>query len=257
MNIVDRTMFSQPDSIHLSLSGRGRGEGEMVRPVNCPKSSQPVLVLVLAVFWALIVPVFASTSDKQTDKKPTIQKQEKDTKETVAFVSAELAVLDRFAGPWNVSESHFNARGDVVGSSKGIEEGAWVLDHKALRRTYTTGQEGSLFRAIGMIAWDAAEKRYKGAWFDNTSTSGPTTLTGTWDEPSKTMTFSLSSTAPDGKALQHKVIDRFLDDEHRIATTFRVDGTQVEKVIEVQYTRAVPCPPSVGIVVPEGAKSRE
>jgi hypothetical protein len=179
------------------------------------------------------------------------KRQNEAREKTPEFASQELAVLDRFAGPWNVSETHYNTRGEVVGSAKGTEEGTWVLDRRALRRTYTSGEEGNLFRAIGMITWDAATKQYEGAWFDNASTNGPTTLTGVWDESSKTMTFTMTSTATDGKPVQHKVIDRFLDDEHRIATTYKVVGNQVEKVIEVQFTRARPCPSNLS-VIPEG-----
>ena len=194
----------------------------------------------------------ASPGEPAREKQLPKSKEQQNAREKAEeFAFAELAVLDRFAGPWNVSESHFNSRGEVVGSAKGIEEGAWALDRRALRRTYTTGEEGNLFRAIGMITWDAAEKRFEGAWFDNASTSGPTALTGAWDEASKTMTFTLASTAADGKSVQHKVIDRFLDDEHRVATTYKVVGNQVEKIIEVQFTRAIPCPSNISIV-PEG-----
>lgn len=162
--------------------------------------------------------------------------------------SPELAILGRFAGPWDVSESHYNSRGEVVGSAKGIEEGSWTLDGRVMQRIYTSGVEGSLFRAIGLIAWDAVEKQFEGTWFDNVSTNGPTSLSGTWDEEAKTMTFTLTSTGPDGKPVNHKVIDRFLDEEHRIATTYKVIGNQVEKVIEVQFKRARPCPTNIGVI---------
>ncbi len=160
----------------------------------------------------------------------------------------ELAILDRFVGQWEVFESHYNSIGEVVGSAKGIEEGAWILDGRAVQRTYTTGVEGNLFRAIGTITWDGVEKQFEGTWFDNASMNGPTALVGTWDDGSKTMTFTLTSTGPAGKPIQHKVIDRLVDEEHRIATTFKVTGNQVEKVIEVQFKRARPCPPNIGIV---------
>ena len=184
-------------------------------------------VIISIVCAVLLLSGFALWEVARANQEQT-QKKQRDSKEkTGEFASLELAVLDRFAGPWNVSEVHYNSRGDVVGSAKGIEEGAWVLDRRSLRRTYTSGEEGNLFRAIGMITWDAAEKQYEGTWFDNASTSGPTALTGVWDEASKTMTFTLTSTAPDGKPVQHKVIDRFLDAEHRIATTYKVIGNQV------------------------------
>lgn len=205
-----------------------------------------IITGIAGVFLLLSVYGRSEPASAQQGGAPKEQKSSKETQPE--FASPELAVLDRFAGPWNVAESHFNSRGDVVGSAKGIEEGAWVLDRRALRRTYTSGEEGKLFHAIGMITWDAAEKQYEGTWFDNANTTGPTALTGVWDEPSRTMTFTLRSNAPDAKPVQHKVVDRFVDEEHRVATTFKILGNQMEKVMEVQFARARPCPNNLRIL---------
>lgn len=208
-----------------------------------------VRTIIVGVIAVLMLLPDSISRDRASAQQAAPSKEQKPTKDAVPeFASPELAVLDRFAGPWNVAESHFNARGEIVGSAKGIEGGAWILDRRALQRTYTSGEEGKLFRAIGMITWDAAEKQYEGTWFDNSGNSGPTALTGLWDEPSKTMTFTLTSNTSDGKPVRHKVIDRFLDEEHRVATTYKVVGNQVEKVIEVQFTRARPCPGNLGVL---------
>jgi len=154
----------------------------------------------------------------------------------------EIAVLERFGGAWKVTENHFNAKGEVVATVNGTEEIITVLDKHAIRRSYATGRESSVFRAIGILAWNQAQKRYEGTWFDNTSTTGPTHVTGTWDEASLTMTFNLTSSASDAAAQQYKVVERFTDDEHRIAATYKVRGNEAEKVLEVQYVRTIPCP---------------
>jgi hypothetical protein len=156
--------------------------------------------------------------------------------------SPEIAVLDRFIGPWNVIENHFNARGDVVATVKGTEEIVWVLDKHAIRRTYATGGEPSVYRAIGMLMWNPTRQRYEGAWFDNTSAAGPTQVSGAWDDASLTMTLALTSSTSDTDKQQFKVVERFTDDEHRIATTYKVRGSEIEKVLEVQYVRTIPCP---------------
>lgn len=173
------------------------------------------------------------------------------------FTFPELSVLDRFAGPWEVAESHYNKRGEVVASAKGIEEGVWVLDRRTLKRTYTTGEEGNLFRAIGMISWDSVGKKYKGMWFDNASANGPAALSGEWDESAKTMTITLTSSDADGKTLDHKVVDKFLDEERRLVTTYRVNAGQVEKIMEVQFRRARPCPSNLGVIMEGKPSERE
>lgn len=158
--------------------------------------------------------------------------------------SPEVAVLDRFIGPWNVVENHLNARGDVVATVNGTEEVVWVLDKHAIRRTYATGGESSVYRAIGMLAWNPTRRRFEGAWFDNTSIVGPTQVSGAWDDASLTMTLTLTSSTStsDTEKQQFKVVERFTDDEHRIATTYKLRESEIVKVLEVQYVRTIPCP---------------
>lgn len=204
--------------------------------------------VVLNLFWLCAVAAAAQDDKGQNAPQRKALNPNPAGKKAQEPLTPELAVLDQFAGPWEVRESHLNSRGEVVATAKGIEEGAWVLDRSVLQRTYITGEEGSLFRAIGLVAWNADQKRYEGTWFDNVRSGGPTTVTGTWDSASRTMTYTLVSIASDGMAVQHKVVDKFVDDERRMVTTFKVDGSLVEKVLEVQYARAEPCPPNVGIV---------
>ena len=166
-----------------------------------------------------------------------------------SFAFPELAVLDRFAGPWEVAESHYNKRGEVVATAKGIEEGVWILDRRTLKRTYSTGEEGKLDRAIGMISWDSVGKKYKGMWFDNASANGPAVFSGEWDEAAKTMTITLTSSDTEGRSIDHKVVDKFIDEERRLVTTYRVNEGQIEKIIEVQFRRARPCPSNLGVIM--------
>lgn len=207
---------------------------------------------------SVILAAVAAAQNPSAPKSPSPSGSTKAKEATPEFAWPELAILDKFAGPWNVAESHYNSKGDVVGSAKGIEEGAWVLDRRVLRRTYTSGEEGKLYRAIGMLTWDPGQKAFKGSWFDNASATGPTIVSGAWEPSSNTMTFSLLSPLADGKTGEHKVTDRFLDDEHRIVTTFKVAGNQLEKVLEVQFSRAHPCPANVGIIseLPQSGGSR-
>lgn len=208
--------------------------------------------------FRIVIPVVvlaAVAAGQDSSPKPVPGEPTKSKEKSPELAWPELVILDKFAGPWNVSESHYNSKGDVIGSAKGIEEGTWVLDRRVMRRTYTTGEEGNLYRAIGMITWDPASKVYRGTWFDNRSTIGPTAITGgSWIPEAKMMKFTLTSVTADREILQYEVTDRFLDDDHRIVTTFKVIDKEVQKVLEVQFTRAHPCPANVGII-PETPKS--
>jgi len=191
--------------------------------------------------------VAARSAEPPSKKGVEDTKPARDSKQ-VDFASPELAKLDVFVGPWNVTENHINAKGEVAATAKGTEEIAWTLDNHVLRRMYITGEEtGPLFRASGMLTWNEAEKKYCGVWFDNVSTAGPTVLKGTWEDETRTMVFNAEAMTREGKPMRYKVVERFIDDETRVATTYRLGG-EVVKVLEVRYQRATPCPSKLMLV---------
>ena len=162
--------------------------------------------------------------------------------EEVEFANPETARLQMYVGPWRVTETHFNTRGEPVATVKGKEQVTWILEHRAIRRTYQTKTEITAFEAIGTFTYSEADKSYRGVWFDNVSTTGPTTVEGEWDEGNRTFIYSVESTAKDGSKVDYKVIEEFPDEERRIATTYLLRGSEVIKRLEVQYKRYVPCP---------------
>lgn len=162
---------------------------------------------------------------------------------------AELIPLDLFVGPWRVMENHFNARGEVIATVRGNEEISWVLDRRAIRRIYTTSTESSVFRAIGMLTWNSVEKMYHAVWFDNRAKTGPVTMKGEWFPKSKTMEFAVETRGEDGSEIRYKVVERFLDAERRVATTFLTTGGTVVKRMEVEYRRVTPCPKGVRAIL--------
>jgi hypothetical protein len=166
------------------------------------------------------------------------------------FACPQLATLDAFAGPWHVTESHFNSRGEVVATVKGMEEVLWVLDARAISRKYNTKSDAAAYEALGMLTWSQSASAYQGTWFDNVTLDGPRSVTAQWDEGQRTMTYTIS--ALQGGGVNYRVIDRFTDLEHRSATTFRVDGNTITKVMEVRYDRAKPCPDSQSIRILPG-----
>lgn len=158
------------------------------------------------------------------------------------FACPQLATLELFLGPWRVTEDHFDAKGEVVATVRGTEEVAWILDRHAIRRVYTTTTTSTVFRAIGTLTFSDAEDAYRGVWFDNVSTSGPSLVKGEWDAKAKTMVFTVEKRGKDGKVSRYRVVDRFTDEKRRVVTTYLIDGTNTVKLLEVRYRRAIPCP---------------
>ena len=158
------------------------------------------------------------------------------------YPNSEIAHLALFIGPWRVSEDHFNARGEVVANVEGTEEITWILDRHAIRRVYQSGSGPKIYHAIGTLTWNDVDRKYHGVWFDNVSSAGPTTVTGEWNDGALMMVFTIESFAKDGSVARHKVVERFISEERRVATTYFVKGTELVKRIEVRYKRTIPCP---------------
>jgi hypothetical protein len=163
-------------------------------------------------------------------------------------VNPETARLELYVGPWTVSETHFDVKGSVVGKTSGTEENIWVLDRHAIRRTYTTGTKPAQYQAIGTLAWNSADKKYHGVWFDTASTAGPTIAKGERTESNRTFVFTLEGMNDDGTPRRHKVIEQFTDEEHRVATTYLLKGNEVIKQVEVSYERTTPCPERMRVI---------
>lgn len=162
--------------------------------------------------------------------------------------SSGLNMLERYLGVWKLTEHHYDAMGKVIATVKGTEEIAWVLDKHAIQRTYISTSESRTFRAIGMLTWNAAEGKYHGTWMDNASRSGPTIVKGDWDAKRSAMVFKYTLTEVTGVTREFNVIERFVEESKRIATTFEVTGQTVQKRTEVEYKRAVPCPANLSII---------
>ena len=165
-----------------------------------------------------------------------------DKPQQIEYVNAEMERLERFYGLWAVTERHFDERGKLVGTVKGQEEVEWILKDHAIRRTYRTGTRPHVFEAIGLLTWNTADRKYRGVWMDNTSTVGPTTVTGEWNPKTEVYVFTLDAVGQDGKGVRYRVLEKFHDDETRQATTYLLDGEQLIKRLEVQYKKAAPCP---------------
>ncbi len=180
---------------------------------------------------------------RQDEPSPTKENAEPmQAERAVEFASPELAALDDFIGPWSVIENHFNPRGELIATVKGTEDVTWILDHRAIRRAYSTATDSTIFKAHGTLTWNNTEKEYQGVWFDNVSTSGPTTVTGSWDNATKTMQFQMESTGKNGVAVRYRAVERFTDPQTRMSTTYLIDGSNLVKRMEVEYKRAIPCP---------------
>ena len=52
----------------------------------------------------------------------------------------------------------------------------------------------------------------------------------------------MDSLDPDGAPLRYELVERFVEDRQRIATTYALEDHRRVKRLEVNYERTVPCP---------------
>ncbi len=164
------------------------------------------------------------------------------------YVNAQTARLERLVGPWMLTEKHLDAKGEVVAKVTGNEDIIWVLDEHAIRRAYTSGEKKSQYSAMGLLTWNDVEQEYQGVWLDNASTSGPRNVKGQWDSETQSFVFNLEVLNADGSETHYSIVEQFIDQNQRVATTYRLTGSSKTKVIEVLYKRSRPCPGRIRIV---------
>ncbi len=185
---------------------------------------------------------FLGTSLRVSAENPPSESVTEKGNSPTTMLDSESAVLVRFLGSWNLVETHYSSDGKISATVKGTEEIAWSLDKRAIRRTYASGTGESVFRAVGMLTWNSKARLFEGSWFDNHSTTGPQIVASEWMESTTTMSHSLASVTDGASKPSFKIIERFTDADNRTATTFRVQGDRVEKMLEVKFVRTIPCP---------------
>ena len=158
------------------------------------------------------------------------------------YFSPELEKLELLYGLWKVTVHHYDAQGERVATVEGKENVTWILGDRAIQREYQTGQGPNVYRALGTLTWNTADKTYHGVWFDTVSTTGPTDVTGYWDEDAQAFVFHAESRAKDGARVKYKIEDRLIDSEKRIATTYLLESDRRTKLLETHYKRTTPCP---------------
>ncbi len=159
----------------------------------------------------------------------------------VATFEQAMDVLYSWLGAWIAVETHYDPSGHAIAEVKGTEESRWILNQHAIRRVYRNHSSGEPFEAQGTFTWSNVSKTFHGYWIDNRSESGPSRVQATWSPDTRTMVYELEHQLPGG-IQRFKVVEHFVDNDHRVATTYRVTGKDLVKVLEVYYRRSAPCP---------------
>jgi len=146
-------------------------------------------------------------------------------------------MLARSAGPWSANLSMWMTPDAQPISSTASCVNEMILGGRYLQSRNTGKFMGQPFEGIGVTGYDNAKKLFVSTWIDNMGT-GIMTMTGSWDEASKSIKYSGMMVDPgSGKDLPVREVWRFVDDNTQVMEMYYSMAGKEFKAMEVKYTR--------------------
>jgi hypothetical protein len=146
-------------------------------------------------------------------------------------------MLAKSAGTWSATVTFWMQPGAAAMTSKAEATNEMIMGGRYLQSRDKGTVMGQPFEGVGVTGYDNAKKVYVNTWIDNFGT-GIMTLTGTWDDASKSITFTGSMVDPvTGKDTPIREVLKIVDDNTQVMSMFYpVDGKDF-KSMEITYTR--------------------
>ncbi len=149
----------------------------------------------------------------------------------------EHQVLAEDVGTWDAEMTLWIPGLPDPVTSKGVEVnelldgGMWVLSK------FESELFGQKFVGRGQFGYDPISKKYVGTWID-TMSPHLSTMQGTYDAATKTLTMEVRSIGPDGKPMISKSVAKTISADKRTYETFeKREGDEWVKTMSVVYTR--------------------
>jgi hypothetical protein len=168
--------------------------------------------LIAIVFTVLAAATFSQATNADDDSKR----------------SAELQVLDRFVGTWDVTVT-VKPTGKENITHKMTERRDWTLGGNFVHFQNADKERSALPEYHLLLTYDPATKAYTGIEMFGTARF---LLNATWDEATSTMTISGKSPANDQSTFVYK--HRFIDNDHSESSAV-VRNAEGEVVMELSY----------------------
>ena len=148
----------------------------------------------------------------------------------------EHEMVLRDVGDWTIKGKMMMPQGmqDFEGEEKVVAIGGfWTVSH------YSSDIFGGL-KGSSTMGYDPQSKKYVGTWVDSFQ-PGATSMKGTYDKATKTMTYDTMGVGMDGKPMPGKIIIKHKDKNTHTFTMMHKDPTgQSDKMVltmEMVYTR--------------------
>ena len=112
-----------------------------------------------------------------------------------------------------------------------------MLGGRYFKSTHTGMMMGMPFEGFEISGYDNVKKEFFNVWIDNMGT-GIMVSTGTYDEATKTLTFTGKMTEPMGTEMSVREVITAPDKDHSTFEMYMDMGGQEVKNMEINYTRA-------------------
>jgi hypothetical protein len=184
--------------------------------------------LTIALVMLCVTCCFQSFSQSNDDQKAMM---------AAATPGETHKMLARSAGTWTEAVTMWMQPGAPPTTSTAEATNEMVLGGRYLKSTNKGNMMGQPFEGIGYTGYDNVKKQFVNSWVDNFGT-GIMTMTGTWDEATKSITFTGSMADPmTGKDTRVRQVWKFTDDNHQtMEMYYPMDGKEV-KSMEIKFTR--------------------
>jgi len=145
--------------------------------------------------------------------------------------------LAKSEGKWKTEASMWTDPSKEPMKSIGECENKMILGGRYLTFHYTGNFMNMPFEGYGVVAYDNDKKMFYQSWVDNMGT-GLMNMQGTWDEATKTITFTGTSYDALMKMdMNEKQVMKFTDDNHYTMEMYTIMDNREMKTMEMNYTR--------------------
>ncbi len=146
-------------------------------------------------------------------------------------------MLAKTVGSWKGDITMWMQPGAAPMKIVGESTNEMILGGRYLQEKNTGNFMGSPYEGIGLIGYDNAKKIFVSSWVDNMGT-GMMYLTGTWDAPTKTITFTGTMVDPTaGGDVKVREVYKLVDDNTQIMEMYSITNGKEFKNMEIKYSR--------------------
>ena len=141
-------------------------------------------------------------------------------------------------GEWETTASMWMDPSAQPVVSKGTSSNKMIMGGRYQESRYKGDMMGQPMEGIATLGYDNAKKVFQTTWIDNMGT-GVMTMSGTWDDASKTINFTGMQTDPSsGKDMKMRETVKFIDDNNMQMEMFTTpEGGSEMKMMEIKYKR--------------------